>query len=109
MPATKTASPKKPRKGRLIAKSSSEYAPKFAIARAHFRRVSYQIVDKKRFSAKALIALQRYVEHAMTIQLEKARKITEKIDGKPTKRVLMKRHLKLIDECDSIMAPVNLS
>jgi histone H3/H4 len=97
---------KEARKGR---RTTSEYAPKFIIARAHFRRVAHAICDEKRISGKALVALQRYVEHVMTLQLEKARRITEKVDGKTAKRVLMKRHLKLVDECDSLMAPVNLS
>lgn len=94
------------RKGR---RSTSEYAPNFVIARAHFRRVAHAVAADKRISGKALVALQRYVEHVMTQQLKKARKITEQVDGKVAKRVLMKRHLKLVDECDSLMTPVNLS
>lgn len=111
MARSKECKPKKQgerrvRKGRL---ATSEYAPKFVIARPHFRRVAYAISEDKRISGKALVALQRYVEHVIVMQLEKARHITEQVDGKSTKRVLLKRHLKIVDECSSLMAPVNLS
>lgn len=95
---------KEPKRGRVIAKSS-EYtrkrSAKFAIAGAHFRRIAKSIVPNARISAKALDALQRYVESSMNVQLSKARKLMDSVDKSKKRRTLTARYLDIVDACEA--------